>query len=131
MVSQAQADGSAPYAMMPQVQADLAAAKVRIDERAEVVQELMAPMGLIGAALMATIVITFNSWRLSAVAFTVFPLSMGLSLLALALFRYPFGVQALIGVIGSIGVSGSSSTIGLFLRFIWIRCGRERRDGRG
>ena len=31
--------------------------------------------------------------------------SMGLSLLALAVFQYPFGIQAVIGVIGSIGVS--------------------------
>ncbi|MEM9314087.1 MAG: efflux RND transporter permease subunit [Pseudomonadota bacterium] len=81
------------------------------DARASVVQNIIAPMGLIIAALLATIVLTFNSWRLSAVAFTVFVLSMGLSLLALAVFRYPFGVQALIGVIGSIGVSINAAII--------------------
>ncbi|MEL7047101.1 MAG: efflux RND transporter permease subunit, partial [Pseudomonadota bacterium] len=81
------------------------------DARASVVQNIVAPMGLIIAALLATIVLTFNSWRLSAVAFTVFVLSMGLSLLALAVFRYPFGVQALIGVIGSIGVSINAAII--------------------
>jgi len=81
------------------------------DARASVVQNIIAPMGMVVAALLATIVLTFNSWRLSAVAFTVFPLSMGLSLLALALFRYPFGVQALIGVIGSIGVSINAAII--------------------
>ncbi|MAT93923.1 MAG: acriflavine resistance protein B [Halioglobus sp.] len=81
------------------------------DERAEVVQELMAPMGLIGAALMATIVITFNSWRLSAVAALVCVCSLGLSLLSLAVFRYPFGIQAMIGVIGSIGVSINAAII--------------------
>ena len=36
---------------------------------------------------------------------------MGLSLLCLAVFRYPFGVQALIGVIGSIGVSINAAII--------------------
>ncbi len=81
------------------------------DARASVVQNIIAPMGLIVAALIATIVMTFNSWRLSAVAFTVFVLSMGLSLLSLAIFRYPFGVQALIGVIGSIGVSINAAII--------------------
>ncbi|MEE4109067.1 MAG: efflux RND transporter permease subunit [Halieaceae bacterium] len=81
------------------------------DARAGVVQNIIAPMGLILSALLATIVLTFNSWRLSAVAFTVFVLSMGLSLLALAVFRYPFGVQALIGVIGSIGVSINAAII--------------------
>lgn len=81
------------------------------DERAGVVEKLMAPMGLILAGLLATIVLTFNSWRLSAVAFLVCICSLGLSLLALALFRYPFGIQAVIGVIGSIGVSINAAII--------------------
>ena len=81
------------------------------DARAEVVAKIIAPMGMIVSALLATIVLTFNSWRLSAVAFSVFVLSLGLSLLSLAVFRYPFGVQALIGVIGSIGVSINAAII--------------------
>jgi multidrug efflux pump subunit AcrB len=81
------------------------------DERAKVVEEIMAPMGLIIAALLATILLTFNSWRLSAVAVLVCVCSLGLSLLALAIFRYPFGIQALIGVIGSIGVSINAAII--------------------
>lgn len=81
------------------------------DARASVVEKIIAPMGMVVAALITTIVLTFNSWRLSAVAFTVFVLSMGLSLLCLAVFRYPFGVQALIGVIGSIGVSINAAII--------------------
>lgn len=81
------------------------------EERAGVVADIVAPMGLVMAAMLATIVLTFNSWRLTAVAFSVFALSMGLSLLSLAIFRYPFGVQALIGVIGSIGVSINAAII--------------------
>ena len=81
------------------------------DERAQVVRDIMAPMGLILAALMATIVLTFNSWRLSGIALLVCVCSMGLSLLSLAIFRYPFGIQALIGVIGSIGVSINAAII--------------------
>jgi multidrug efflux pump subunit AcrB len=81
------------------------------EDRADVVQDIMAPFGLVLALLVATIVLTFNSWRLSAVAFLVCGCSMGLSLLALAVFRYPFGVQALIGVIGSIGVSINAAII--------------------
>ncbi len=42
----------------------------------------MAPLGLVFALLIATIVVTFNSWRLSAVAFLVCVCSLGLSLLA-------------------------------------------------
>lgn len=81
------------------------------DERAKVIDKIMAPMGLILSALLATIVMTFNSWRLSVIALIVCVCSLGLSLLALALFRYPFGVQALIGVIGSIGVSINAAII--------------------
>ena len=81
------------------------------DERAGVVEKIMAPMGLIIALLIGTVVMTFNSWRLAAIAFFVCACSMGLSLLALAIFRYPFGVQALIGVIGSIGVSINAAII--------------------
>jgi multidrug efflux pump subunit AcrB len=80
-------------------------------ERAELVNDLMAPMPLIMAALMATIVLTFNSWRLSGAAALVCICSMGLSLLALAVFRYPFGIQAMMGVIGSIGVSINAAII--------------------
>jgi multidrug efflux pump subunit AcrB len=61
--------------------------------------------------MVVSILVTFNSWRLSAVAFVVCGLAMGLSLLALAAFRYPFGVVALIGVIGSIGVSVNAAII--------------------
>ncbi len=81
------------------------------DERAGVVEKIMAPMGLIIALLIGTVVMTFNSWRLAAIAFLVCACSLGLSLLSLAIFRYPFGVQALIGVIGSIGVSINAAII--------------------
>ncbi|WOJ95708.1 efflux RND transporter permease subunit [Congregibacter brevis] len=98
------------------------------DARASVVQNIIAPMGLIVAALLATIVLTFNSWRLSAVAFSVFVLSMGLSLLSLAIFRYPFGVQALIGVIGSIGVSINAAIIILTALQLDTRAARGEPD---
>ena len=81
------------------------------EERASVVEKLMAPFGLVVALLVATIVVTFNSWRLSGVAFLVCVCSLGLSLLSLALFRYPFGIQAVIGVIGSVGVSINAAII--------------------
>ena len=81
------------------------------DERAQVVSDLMAPIGMIASALIATVLLTFNSWRLTVVALFVCLCSFGLSLLALAIFRYPLGVIALIGVIGSIGVSINAAII--------------------
>ncbi|MEM8574776.1 MAG: efflux RND transporter permease subunit [Pseudomonadota bacterium] len=81
------------------------------DARDEVLRNLLGAMGLIVALTIATIVLTFGSYRLSAITFAVAILSMGLSLLALAIFRYPFGIQAVIGVIGSIGVSINAAII--------------------
>jgi len=81
------------------------------DARAETVTNLMSSVGVIIALTVATIVLTFNSFRLSLIAGLVSVLAMGLSILALAVFRYPFGINALIGVIGSIGVSINAAII--------------------
>ncbi len=81
------------------------------EERADTVSNLMSSMGLIITLTIATIVLTFNSFRLSLVTGVVAILSMGLSLFALAVFQFPFGIQALIGVIGSIGVSINAAII--------------------
>ncbi len=95
------------------------------DAREETEGNLMSSMGLIVAAMIATIVISFNSFRLSLVALAVSVLSTGLSLLALAVFDYPFGIQALIGVIGSIGVSINAAII------ILTALQRDERAARG
>ena len=81
------------------------------DARSETVRNLTSTLGVVVTLTIATIVLTFNSFRLSLVAGAVSFLSMGLSLLALAVFQYPFGIQALIGVIGSIGVSINAAII--------------------
>ena len=81
------------------------------DARDEVLRNLLGSIGLIVSLTVASIVLTFGSYRLSLLTATVAILSMGLSLLALALFRYPFGIQAVIGVIGSIGVSINAAII--------------------
>lgn len=81
------------------------------DARGETIRNLMSVVGLVIVGTLAAIVLTFNSWRLSGVTLIVAVLSMGLSLLALEIFRYPFGIQALIGVIGAIGVSINAAII--------------------
>lgn len=81
------------------------------DAREETIRNLMSVMGLVVVATVATIVLTFNSWRLSGVVLVVAGLSMGLSLLPLEVFSYAFGIQALIGVIGAIGVSINAAII--------------------
>ena len=81
------------------------------DARNSTVQALVAPLGLIVTLSIAVVVLTFNSFRLTLIAFTVAGLSAGLSMLSLAIFDYPFGINAIIGVIGSIGVSINAALI--------------------
>ncbi|WP_298975640.1 efflux RND transporter permease subunit [uncultured Roseobacter sp.] len=81
------------------------------DARSETLGNLLASLGLIVTLSIAAIVMTFNSFRLSAIALVVSVLSAGLSILALAIFQYPFGINAIIGVIGSIGVSINAAII--------------------
>jgi len=81
------------------------------DARSSTVGNLLASIGLIVTLSIATIVLTFNSFRLTLVTLVVSVLSAGLSLLALAVMQFPFGIQAIIGVIGSIGVSINAAII--------------------
>jgi len=81
------------------------------DARSETIANLVSSVGLIITLSIATIIVTFRSYRLSLITFIVCGLAAGLSLLSLAIMRYPFGIQALIGVIGSIGVSINAAII--------------------
>ena len=81
------------------------------DARDDTLNNLLAPLGLIITVSIATIVLTFNSWRLAGITLIVAVLCAGLSMLSLAVFRYPFGIQGIIGVIGSIGVSINAAII--------------------
>ncbi|MEM8591783.1 MAG: efflux RND transporter permease subunit [Pseudomonadota bacterium] len=81
------------------------------DARDNTLGNLMASMGLIVTLTIAAIALTFNSFRLTVVALIVCVLSAGLSILSLAVMQYPFGIIAIIGVIGSIGVSINAAII--------------------
>ena len=72
---------------------------------------LMAPLGLIVTLSIAVVVMTFRSFRLAGVALVAAGLSAGLSMLALTLFDHPFGINAIIGLIGSIGVSVNAALV--------------------
>ncbi|MEM1430134.1 MAG: efflux RND transporter permease subunit [Pseudomonadota bacterium] len=81
------------------------------DARASTLNNLLASLGLIVTLSIAVVVMTFRSFRLAGVALIVSGLSAALSMLALALFDYPFGINAIIGLIGSIGVSINAALI--------------------
>ena len=81
------------------------------DARESTLTNLLAPLGLIVTLSIAVVVMTFRSFRLAGVALAASGLSAGLSMLALAVFQYPFGITAIIGLIGSIGVSINAALI--------------------
>ena len=81
------------------------------DARSDTLGNLLASVGLIVTLTIATIVLTFNSFRLTGIALVVCVLSAGLSMLSLAVMQFPFGINAIIGVIGSIGVSINAAII--------------------
>ncbi|MEM6587750.1 MAG: efflux RND transporter permease subunit [Pseudomonadota bacterium] len=81
------------------------------DARDSTLTNLLAPLGLIITLSLATVVMTLGSFRLAGVTFVVAGLSAGLSILSLAVLQYPFGITAVIGVIGSIGVSINAAII--------------------
>ncbi|MEM6728075.1 MAG: efflux RND transporter permease subunit, partial [Pseudomonadota bacterium] len=81
------------------------------DARDDTLNNLVASMGLIVTLTIGAIALTFNSFRLTCVALVVCVLSAGLSIFSLAIMQYPFGINAIIGVIGSIGVSINAALI--------------------
>ncbi|MGB7303047.1 MAG: efflux RND transporter permease subunit [Burkholderiaceae bacterium] len=81
------------------------------DARADTINNLIAPLGFIVTLSIGTVVMVFNSFRLAGITLMVAGLSAGLSIFALAVFQYPFGITAVIGVIGSIGVSINAAII--------------------
>jgi multidrug efflux pump subunit AcrB len=81
------------------------------DARADTVNNLLATLSLVVVLTLATLVLSFGSFRLTFVTLAVAVLAMGLSILSLAVFRFPFGINALIGVIGSVGVSINAAII--------------------
>lgn len=81
------------------------------DARSSTLNNLLASVGIIVTLTVATIALTFDSFRLTAIALVVCGLSAGLSMLSLAVLQHPFGINAIIGVIGSIGVSVNAAII--------------------
>ncbi len=75
------------------------------DQRSDTARNLLSSVGFIITLTVATAVLTFNSFRLSMGVMLVAVMCIGLSFLALSIAQFPFGINALIGVIGSVGVS--------------------------
>ena len=81
------------------------------EQRDDAVGNLMANVTLLIIAMVATLVLSFNSFRLAGVIGLVAGLSMGFAFLMLFLFQYPFGFVAIVGSMGLIGVAVNDSIV--------------------
>lgn len=80
-------------------------------ERDSAVGNLMANVGLILVLLVLTVVLSFNSFRLSAIVFAVAGLAPGLGLLTVWAFGYPFGFVVIVGLMGLVGLAINAAIV--------------------
>lgn len=81
------------------------------EARSDAVTALLASVGLIVTATLAVLVLTFRSFRLAGVIAVVAGLAMGLGMLTLTVFGFPFGFQPIIALIGLTGVAINAAII--------------------
>ncbi len=80
-------------------------------ERSDAMSNLFAYVPVLVLLMIAVVSLSLNSFRLGGVVFVVAAQSMGLGLFSVALFRYPLGFQALIGLIGLVGVAINAAIV--------------------
>ena len=80
-------------------------------KRDDAIGNLMSNVGVLMVLMVATLVLSFSSFRMAGLIGAVAVLSVGLSLGALALFGYPFGFMGIVGTMGLIGVAINDSIV--------------------
>ena len=80
-------------------------------ERNDAVGNLMANVGVLMVMMVATLVLSFGSFRMAAIIGVVAFLSAGPGLGALWVCGFPFGFMAIIGTMGLIGVAINDSIV--------------------
>ncbi|WP_440874472.1 efflux RND transporter permease subunit [Thalassotalea sp. PLHSN55] len=80
-------------------------------KRNEAVGNLLASIGIIFTLLITVVVLSFNSYRLSAIIFLSAFQSIGLGLLSVYLFNYPFGFTVIIGLLGLMGLAINAAIV--------------------
>lgn len=81
------------------------------EQRDEAITNLLGPVGVLMVLMVATLVLSFGSFRLGAVILAVAALAAGPGLLALWAFGFPFGFMAIVGTMGLIGVAINDSIV--------------------
>ena len=80
-------------------------------KRNDAVGNLMANVGVLMVLMVATLVLSFDSFRRAAIVGAVAALSVGLGLAAIWSFGYPFGFMAIVGLMGLVGVAINDSIV--------------------
>ncbi|MCL1051212.1 efflux RND transporter permease subunit [Shewanella abyssi] len=80
-------------------------------KRNEAVGNLMSNLVLVVTLLFATVVLSFNSFRLTGIILFSAIQSAGLGLLAVYTFGYPFGFTVIIGLLGLMGLAINAAIV--------------------
>ncbi|MEH6577128.1 MAG: efflux RND transporter permease subunit [Amphritea sp.] len=80
-------------------------------ERNKAVGKLLANVGIIFILLITVVVLSFNSFRISTLIFLSAFQSVGLGLLSVYLFNYPFGFTVIIGLLGLMGLAINAAIV--------------------
>ncbi|QSX39734.1 efflux RND transporter permease subunit [Shewanella cyperi] len=80
-------------------------------KRNEAVGNLLSNIVLVITLLLATLVLSFNSFRLTGIILLSAVQSAGLGLLAVYLFDYPFGFTVIIGLLGLMGLAINAAIV--------------------
>jgi multidrug efflux pump subunit AcrB len=80
-------------------------------KRNEAVGNLMSNLVVVITLLLATVVLSFNSFRLTGIILFSAIQSAGLGLLAVFVFGYPFGFTVIIGLLGLMGLAINAAIV--------------------
>lgn len=80
-------------------------------ERDDSVQQLVSNVSVVLVIMILVVVLSFNSFRLSAVIFLVAGLAAGLGILSVWIFGYPFGFTVIIALLGVVGLAINAAIV--------------------
>lgn len=81
------------------------------EKREESVGKLLSSVGIIATMLILVLVLSFNSFRISLIIALSAIQSVGLGLLSIYLFQYPFGFTSIIGLLGLMGLAINAAIV--------------------
>jgi len=80
-------------------------------QRDDAVGQLLASVGVIFTLLITVVVLSFNSFRLGGIIFFSALQSVGLGLLTVYIFGYPFGFTVIIALLGLMGLAINAAIV--------------------